>query len=143
MIVARRTWHCDGCGVKFRTFADEAPDCPNCHGEGRPPSPPARSELNVATASLSDGTKNLDGITRSMMAEHGMTDMRDNQRAGDIAAPPLQGGAAEMLKQAGGSIWRNPGGMSSMVPGQGNYSGVDKGAAMKHVQNIAKQIEGR
>jgi len=108
------------------------------------PAPPVaaqRSDLPVATAIMGDRTKLQDGITRSMMAEHNMTNMRDGQREGDIAAPPLQGSAAEMLKRAGGSIWRSPGQVSQQLASVGNNSGVPKDVGMRAVQNLAKKFQ--
>lgn len=137
-----RTYYCDDCGHSFKSFEQEV-ECPSCAGEGRPPTPPARSDLPVATAIMGERTKVQDGITRSMMAEHSMTDMRDGQRQGDIAAPPLQGSAAQMLKMAGGSMWRSPGQVATQIAQVGGNSGVPKDTGIKAVQNIAKRMEGR
>src|SRR6185437_7035326 len=137
MIVTRYQYHCDDCGASFKSFdTPDVAECPRCHGQGIPPTPPAKSDLPVATAIMGDRTKLQDGVTRAMMAEHGMTDMRDGQRQGDIAAPPLQGSAAAMLKQSGGSIWRSPSQVMGQIAQVGNNSGVPKDAGMRAVQNI-------
>lgn len=135
-----RTYLCDDCGHSFKSIEVEV-DCPRCHGQPAPEVPPARSELPVSTAIMGERTKLQDGITRSMMTEHKMTDMRDGQRQGDISAPPLQGSAAAMLKQAGGSIWRSPGQVIGQIQGVGANSGVPKDVGMRAVQNHAKKFQ--
>ena len=145
-----RTWHCQDCGNDFRSM-DSSPVCPVCSAEEDEPTalvagvapkvdPDMRSDLNVATATLSEGTKNTDGIARSLMADHGMTNMRDNQKEGDISAPPLTQ-AQQKIAQHG--FWHgvDPS-VARQVGAMDNYSGVGKGDAMRAMQNTARKLEG-
>lgn len=142
--VMRKTWICDECGKQFRTWADEEPVCPNCAvaSEIRKQVALAVSAI-PAPAIMGDRTKIQDHVTREIMSDMGMTNMRDNQRAGDIAAPPLDPALVRRVNDTGG-FWRqtgiNPAAVAgSMIPD--GHAGVPKGEAMAKMQRIAQKIE--
>ncbi|MDE2099907.1 MAG: hypothetical protein KGL39_21820 [Patescibacteria group bacterium] len=146
MIVQRKTWRCPDCQTYFKTWADEEPSCPRCSQSAglQPPTVPPRSDV-PAPPIMSERTKIQTHVAETAMADMGLTDMRDNQREGDIAAPPLTSTQREIAKNG---FWGGAGGaqiaaqISSMVQDGHQIGGVDKGHAMRIMQNHAKALEG-
>lgn len=146
MIVKRLTWRCPDCQTYFKTWAEEEPACPRCaQAVGlTPPTPPAASNL-PAPPIQSDRTKIQTMVAETAMRDMGMTDMRDNQREGDIAAPPLTASQREIANKG---FWGGAGGqaisaqVAGMVQDGHQIGGVDKGHAMRIMQNHAKHLEG-
>lgn len=96
----KKTYRCDDCDCTFRReFASEAevvtPDCPNCAVEAGWVPPLVGLKTNASRA--------VDYAYQTMEETYGFTDMKDNLREGDIAAPappPVQTSEAEMLTMA-------------------------------------------
>lgn len=93
-----RSYACSDCGHEFAFFhlrRDElAPDCPNCSGQA----------ANIpGTFSIKTNRSRAVDLAQSISErEYGMTDLRDNLRAGDVSAPdarPMQTAERESLQR--------------------------------------------
>ncbi len=140
-----RTWRCEDCKTYFRSM-DPDPVCPHCTeaGVAGPQHttldlPPDRASELPAPAYLSEHTKNVDGIARGLMAANGMTNMRDNQKPGDISAPPLTHDQIKIANMNKTGFWQ--GGSPAAAAGsfvQDGHHGVPKDHAMKTLQGMIK-----
>ena len=91
-----RTYVCDDCQYEFSAFhmnRDEPPpECPACYAATH--AIPGRFNITSARSKAIDLTQQI------AEQDFGLTNIRDNSRAGDIAAlppPPVQTAEAEML----------------------------------------------
>lgn len=84
----RRTYRCTDCRFEFKvihqTEDEPAPDCPNCAREANLHLLPFGKKTSYSHA--------MDYTQKMAEEQYGMTNIRDNQRAGDIAAmgPPAE-----------------------------------------------------
>lgn len=91
----RRTYACDECTFEWTVSCEwdsPIPDCPVCERV-------ARQEFKPIAIGTNKG-KAIDFAQQMAEEDYGLTDMNDNQRAGDIAAkapPPMQAAEAEKL----------------------------------------------
>jgi len=79
------TYHCDECDRQFKGWRESDgpyPDCPTCNfgGSWAPQAPTIRGPEARARAKAIDMAQDI------AEKDYGMTDINDNQRAGDIAA---------------------------------------------------------
>lgn len=133
----RRTYACDACGLewtmwRFRADAN-VPECPACALDQ------TRAAVTAPTV-LTTKAQAVD-IAQEAMEAMGYTDMKDNQRAGDVAAPsPQEPNAQErhVMSQQAAEMMREfesanklsetpqvPGGMSQADMGRDFFKGAD------------------
>jgi hypothetical protein len=80
------------------------PFCPHCVQ--------AMQREMAAPAFKSDKSKATDSITKGLMAEHGLTDMKDSLREGDTAAPKIR---PDLAQAADNMFKKQNGDMKSMA----------------------------
>jgi hypothetical protein len=90
-----RTYRC-GCGTEFDYWHDRSdeppPGCPGCDG----PTSYVPGRISIKT----NRSRALDAAQQVAEQRFGLTNMRDNLREGDVAAPPLTPPQREMAEVA-------------------------------------------
>lgn len=99
-----RTYLCDDCGTQFDKLhfdiADPAPECPGCQALAAKQIP-AGFSINGNASKAGDIAQDI------LEKDYGMSDIRDRQREGDLAAitpPHLQAAVRNMWKPDGAII---------------------------------------
>lgn len=116
------SFQCQHCAAKLRLRnylpGDEIPNCPSCKQiplevvnkldlSGPPPA-------HIGSVK----SKAVDETYKAMEAQYGITDMRDNLREGDVAAPPLTAQQREMKR-----VWDANQGAAAMGGGMNGMTG--------------------
>lgn len=145
----RRTYACDECEYEWTVtcnYEDAPPDCPFCEHA-------SRREFKPIAIGTTKG-KAVDYAQKMAEETMGLTDIRDNQRIGDIAAvgpAPVQTAEAEKLTREAVEMARGLGVQSPTLPpalqqqaesfwggGVSNPGSVDMSAARAISQDNAK-----
>ena len=139
----RIKWHCEDCATDFYTWNDEEPVCAICKAASilrLAHAMPQASDV-ASPAILSENTRSVTSIAEGAMKDMGMTNMKDNVRAGETYAPAMTHDQIRMRDRMNG-FWQQSRGMGArgMIPD--GHAGVDKGRAMQIMQNTAKRNEG-
>lgn len=128
-----RTYLCSDCGTRFDHLhfdrSEPAPECPGCAAlEARqiPSSPPI----------IGAASKAGDIAYDIMSKDYGFTDMKDNLRTGDVAAPALPA----HLEKASYSFFSQGGAVIAAAKAGAQQARAEGSNPLTIVQKAAKQI---
>lgn len=127
-----REYECGDCGTRFEKLhmhADEpAPECPGCQALA------ARNVPSAFTIGGSTKSQAIDMTYKMIEQDHGMTNLKDNLREGDTAAPSL----SPHLQKAVDNYWKPSGDVMQAAKQGAKLSASEGSNPLMIAQRMAK-----